>query len=224
MADKMTAEKIVKTMRYCCDDIKHNEECNLEKCYQVGLLETRDGDSRFCRQWLIHDAADLIENQAKEIESLKAENELLQKAYDSLEPTFIQMGHENENYKCHIENLTSENSTLQSKIKELEEIPYAKVIKQLKHDIWVLEQKLQRNENKALTLEEIKSMEGKPVWIEHFDSSCSCKRPGEWLILKVCNPTALYPYADFKGESLCILYYYRGWLAYRNELESEDKQ
>ena len=120
MADKMTAEKIVKTMRYCCDDIKHNEECNLEKCYQVGLLETRDGDSRFCRQWLIHDAADLIENQAKEIESLKAENELLQKAYDSLEPTFIQMGHENENYKCHIENLTSENSTLQSKIKEFE--------------------------------------------------------------------------------------------------------
>lgn len=76
-------------------------------------------------------------------------------------------------------------------------------------------------ENKPLTLDELREMDGEPVWVEHFDSPCSIKQPGEWLILKSCNPTVEHPYVDFKDKSLCALYYGQGWLAYARKPEQE---
>ena len=68
----MTDNEIIKALNYCCGNIKNNdEECNEDMCYQVTLPESRDEGTRFCRQWLIKDALDLINRQNAEIERLE---------------------------------------------------------------------------------------------------------------------------------------------------------
>ena len=68
----MTDNEIIKALNYCCGNIKNNdEECNEDMCYQVTLPESRDEGIRWCRQWLIKDALDLINRQKAEIESLQ---------------------------------------------------------------------------------------------------------------------------------------------------------
>lgn len=68
----MTDNEIIKALNYCCGNIKNNdEECNEDMCYQVTLPESRDEGTRFCRQWLIKDALDLINRQNAEIENLQ---------------------------------------------------------------------------------------------------------------------------------------------------------
>lgn len=70
----MTDEQIIKAMEYCCGNIKSDEECSEDMCYQVSLPEGRNGDIRWCRQWLIKDALDLINRRKEEIERLLKEN------------------------------------------------------------------------------------------------------------------------------------------------------
>lgn len=68
----MTDNEIIKALNYCCGNIKNNdEECNEDMCYQVTLPESRDEGTRFCRQWLIKDALELIKRQKAEIEGLE---------------------------------------------------------------------------------------------------------------------------------------------------------
>ena len=68
----MTDNEIIKALNYCCGNIKNNdEECNEDMYYQVTLPESRDEGTRFCRQWLIKDALDLINRQKAEIERLR---------------------------------------------------------------------------------------------------------------------------------------------------------
>ena len=68
----MTDNEIIKALNYCCGNIKNNdEECNEDMCYQVTLPESRDEGIRWCRQWLMKDALDLINRQNAEIERLK---------------------------------------------------------------------------------------------------------------------------------------------------------
>lgn len=68
----MTDNEIIKALNYCCGNIKNNDEgCNKDMCYQVTLPESRDEGIRFCRQWLIKDALDLINRQKAEIERLQ---------------------------------------------------------------------------------------------------------------------------------------------------------
>lgn len=75
----MTDNEIIKALNYCCGNIGYNdEECNKDMCYQVALPESRDGDIRWCKQWLIKDAIDLINRQKEEIKSLIAGQETLQ--------------------------------------------------------------------------------------------------------------------------------------------------
>lgn len=69
----MTDEQIIKALEYCCGNIKSDEECSEDMCYQVSLPEGRNGDIRWCRQWLIKDALDLINRQKAEIESYEKE-------------------------------------------------------------------------------------------------------------------------------------------------------
>ena len=79
----MIDEQIIKAMEYCCGNIKSDEECSEDMCYQVSLPEGRNGDIRWCRQWLIKDALDLINRQKAEIERLKKENKILIKNADT---------------------------------------------------------------------------------------------------------------------------------------------
>ena len=74
----MTDNEIIKALNYCSGNIKNNdEECNENMCYQVNLPESRDEGARWCRQWLIKDALDLINRQKAEIERLNIESETL---------------------------------------------------------------------------------------------------------------------------------------------------
>lgn len=71
----MNDNDIIKALNHCCGNDKHDDKCTEEKCYQVVLPEMRDGDLRWCRQWLIKDALDLIIQQQAEIERLKLESQ-----------------------------------------------------------------------------------------------------------------------------------------------------
>ena len=56
-----STEELVKNARYCCGDI----ECEGEKdCgdYCLDGRDERNGDLRWCRQWLVRDLADRLEN------------------------------------------------------------------------------------------------------------------------------------------------------------------
>ena len=68
----MTDNEIIKALNYCCGNIKNNdEECNEDMCYQVCLPESREEGLRWCGEWLMKDALDLINRQAAEIERLQ---------------------------------------------------------------------------------------------------------------------------------------------------------
>ena len=75
----MTENEIIKALDYCCENIPWEEdaECTKEKCYQCALPEDRDGDTRWCRQWLIKDALDLIKRKDAEIDILIRKKETL---------------------------------------------------------------------------------------------------------------------------------------------------
>lgn len=53
-------------------------------CYQASLPEDRNGDTRWCRQWLIKDAFDLINRKTEEFADLKKENDVLKTNYQSV--------------------------------------------------------------------------------------------------------------------------------------------
>ena len=68
----MTDNEIIKALNYCCGNIKNNdEECNEDMCYQVCLPESREEGLRWCGEWLMKDALDLINRQKAEIEEWK---------------------------------------------------------------------------------------------------------------------------------------------------------
>lgn len=68
----MTDKEIIKALNYCCGNIKNNdEECNEDMCYQVCLPESREEGLRWCGEWLMKDALDLINRQKAEIEEWK---------------------------------------------------------------------------------------------------------------------------------------------------------
>ena len=68
----MTDDEIIKALNYCCGNIKNNdEECQEDMCYQVCLPESREEGIRWCREWLMKDALDLINRQKAEIERLR---------------------------------------------------------------------------------------------------------------------------------------------------------
>lgn len=72
----MTDNDIIKALDYCCGNIENNdEECNEDMCYQVTLPESREEGIRWCKQWLIKDALDLINRQKAEIKKLQKEKD-----------------------------------------------------------------------------------------------------------------------------------------------------
>ena len=91
----MTDEQIIKALEYCCGNITFDSECSAYGCYQVSLPEDRNGDIRWCRQWLMKDALELIERQKAEIDELKqklqrAKSEALKKFAERLKnDTFL---------------------------------------------------------------------------------------------------------------------------------------
>lgn len=78
----MTDNEIIKALNYCCGNIKNNdEECNEDMCYQVCLPESREEGIRWCGEWLMKDALDLINRQKAEIEQWKEEADRWQNAF-----------------------------------------------------------------------------------------------------------------------------------------------
>lgn len=76
----MTDEQIIKALEYCCGNERTNDdECSSGKCYQVDLPESREDGTRWCSQWLMRDALELINRQKAEIERLKRKNTFLLK-------------------------------------------------------------------------------------------------------------------------------------------------
>ncbi len=70
-SEGMTDNEITKALEHCCGDSNTNEECSEHICYQATLPEDRNGDIRWCRQWLMKDALDLINRQKSEIEMMR---------------------------------------------------------------------------------------------------------------------------------------------------------
>ena len=86
---KLTDNEIIKALNYCCGNIKNNDdECQEDMCYQVCMPESRDEGIRWCRQWLIKDALDLIHRQQAENDTLKnvIKNFFLEKAGCNIDP------------------------------------------------------------------------------------------------------------------------------------------
>jgi len=70
--DVNNIRKVVENMRWCCGDRDWNEDDDEDGCFAhcINPKDSRDGfEPRFCRQWLMRDAADIIEALLFEIES-----------------------------------------------------------------------------------------------------------------------------------------------------------
>lgn len=85
----MTDEQIIKALEYCCGNITFDSDCSAHGCYQASLPEDRNGDIRWCRQWLMKDTFDLANRQKAEINELKqklqqAKSEALKKFAERL--------------------------------------------------------------------------------------------------------------------------------------------
>lgn len=101
----MTDEQIKKALDFCCGNHGDDIECTEEVCYQCALPEDREDGVRWCRQWLIKDALDLInrlnerdkkneriiELADKTIKAQSAEIERLQKAGEEAVSCFTRM-------------------------------------------------------------------------------------------------------------------------------------
>lgn len=72
-------DAFVLNMRYCCEDIEIDEDSD-DECsnHCLDCRDCREEGARFCRQWLVHDAADLIENL---VAKLQVERERCEQAY-----------------------------------------------------------------------------------------------------------------------------------------------
>ena len=79
----MTDKQIVNALEYCCGNITFDSDCSAHGCYQVSLPEDRNGDIRWCRQWLMKDTLELIERQKAEIEKMRKKNKILIKDADT---------------------------------------------------------------------------------------------------------------------------------------------
>ena len=64
--ERPSTQQMIECARHCCGDL--DGDC-VEHC--VIRCENRNGDVRWCREWLIHDLADRLEELEKENAELK---------------------------------------------------------------------------------------------------------------------------------------------------------
>ena len=70
--------------------------------------------------------------------------------------------------------------------------------------------------NKALTLEELRQMDGEPVWVEFQDGSGGC-----WGLVHI----TVFTHIVFANGLFCTVgkpYFGKTWLAYRHKPEEDD--
>lgn len=65
--------------------------------------------------------------------------------------------------------------------------------------------------NDPLTLDELREMDGQPVWVELI----GIKRPSAWYLLNLPDKEAV----NKRGGFVSLIYYGDTWLAYRRRLE-----
>jgi len=117
--------------------------------------------------------------------------------------------------------------TLDEVIYHLENCAYAPLTDDALHYLKVLQkmqkaQPLEKSEwdklyNQPLTWQELKGMEGKPVWVEYTYQGEWRPDKGEWIIINLMGDDDLI---DQTGEGLFPKSLYgKTWQAYRKELE-----
>ena len=70
--------------------------------------------------------------------------------------------------------------------------------------------------NKALTLDELRKMDGEPVWVEFQDGSGGC-----WGLVHI----TVFTHIVFANGHFCTVgkpYYGKTWIAYRHKPEEDD--
>lgn len=84
-------EKLLNAMNFCDGSVYKetgfDEECSLY-CYRAELPETIDGDSRFCRQWLMRDAKIAIAELLVKNEHLKERIKFLETERNAICPIY----------------------------------------------------------------------------------------------------------------------------------------
>lgn len=98
----MRDNEIIKALNYCCGNIKNNdEECQEDMCYQVCLPESREEGIRWCREWLMKDALDLINRQKAIIEKSEKVEHFADKTIETANAEIESL--EKELMKCKLE-------------------------------------------------------------------------------------------------------------------------
>ena len=72
--------------------------------------------------------------------------------------------------------------------------------------------------DKALTLDELRKMDGEPVWVEFQDGSGGC-----WGLVHI----TVFTHIVFANGHFCTVgkpYYGKTWLAYRQKPEEDDHE
>lgn len=70
----MEIEKLLENMRYCCGDMGYDDECT-DHCIDPRDNRENEEEPRFCRQWLIRDAANVIEELQNQLAAVTAERD-----------------------------------------------------------------------------------------------------------------------------------------------------
>ena len=70
----MEIEKLLENMRYCCGDMGYDDECS-DHCIDPRDNRENEEEPRFCRQWLIRDAANVIEELQNQFAAVTAERD-----------------------------------------------------------------------------------------------------------------------------------------------------
>lgn len=70
----MEIEKLLENMRYCCGDMGYDDECS-DHCIDPRDNRENEEEPRFCRQWLIRDAANVIEELQNQLAAVTAERD-----------------------------------------------------------------------------------------------------------------------------------------------------
>lgn len=92
-------------------------------------------------------------------------------------------------------------------------------VAELVYRFYDLREKLEREKNGPLTIEELRQMDGQPVWVEFIGSHAT--RKNDWFILtKPDHAETLLVGAVYVLKS--FEYYGKTWLAYRHPLNGQE--
>jgi hypothetical protein len=134
---RVSDNEIIEAMKYCCGN-KGAIECTESTCYQAALPENRDGNTRWCRQWLMKDALDLINRLKADKEALIAGQETLMKCIAKKKETIAELDIQLENSEAFnkklMQDLHSYHDFNIDRIKRVKDIAFKEFAERLKKE------------------------------------------------------------------------------------------